>query len=274
MQQSSAFFKQIQNLQKRLPRGAKLLLIGVYAVSGLVIGAFLSQHFYPLFGWIIGVIAGLLIGGAAQAVRGTVVFFPLLNPDRPSLSATTSYITAVAFGGLSIYEVWELVSSVGLHPSVQISVSVLMFSGVLIELFIIREVHQGVILAFFNDKEKVQRMMAARVAQMNYKQLLQQMKDEEYTGAFQPPTPPQSQAAYSGPIVKALGKAFELSEAQMTEIAKAHNEGEGDTEILNMIDAYSTINKSKVTNSRVKNEPPLELDLNTHSKNGHGDGHY
>lgn len=184
--QNTHFLRAIARLRKHLPAIAFSLLTVTYAIAALVGGLLLSQHlgqFGPL-----GVALAYGIGVAIQAVRGTIVFFGQLNPDRPTLSSWAGKTTAIILGGLSIIEVYKLSGSLGIDEAVVISLGLLMAAGVVIELFILHEVQTASNLEFFSDATKRKNLIEAMKAKKDFEVFLSQL--DEIEGKPSAPTLP------------------------------------------------------------------------------------
>lgn len=157
-----------------LPVLSTVLLIGVYAVSAIAGGMFLSQLMLSIAG---GSILAYAIGIAIQATRATLVFFPQLNPTRPSFGITGEVI-AVVMGIISIAEILSLVAAAGLAQPVAISLSILMLAGVGVELFLLREIKFATEIELFGNTDHWNGLKDFYKARKEFKQHLDQLRDE------------------------------------------------------------------------------------------------
>lgn len=131
------FKRLVEVIRNTMPLLAVGLLIGVYVISAIAAGKFLASP--TLLGKLPnGIILAYAVGGAIQATRATLVFFNQLNPVRPVFNYAGESI-AVGMGLLSIYEICALTTASGMGGAVAVSLSILMGSGILIELFLLRE---------------------------------------------------------------------------------------------------------------------------------------
>ena len=258
MEQNSAFFDKIATLRQRLPDWMEYTLLGVYIVSAGVGALFLSKLLYGEFQeW--GTAFAILIAIATQIVRLIVVFFDQLNPQRPALDMKRSYLAAVGLGGVSVYEAIELVGSLHLHNAVTISIAGLMVVGIVIELYVLRELQHATNYHFFSNPQATQELIAFHQQQAAYQQLMKQLKSQIATGKFNgtiaAPTPPQQQAPQPTSTINwtpdemlAIAAAYQLNKDQLLEIQLAKKNGEPEGEILKLIDGYSTLNLYNVQN--------------------------
>lgn len=255
MEQNSAFFDKISTLRERLPDWMEWTLVGVYVISWIVGGLFLFPHFSKVFTVVAAVSASVMVPLAFQIVRLIVVFFDQLNPERPSLDLTKSYVASIVLGGWAVFEVVELVGSLDLHHAVKISLVGLMASGIIIELYILRELQHASNFHFFNNPENYQKLLQYHHAQATYKQNLKRLRKDVAKGTFSgnmpvliPSTPPSptrktSEATFSNAVLRAIAAAYKINEAQTEEIQKAIVAQEPEAEIIKMIEAYSDINR-------------------------------
>ena len=131
------FKRLVEVIRNTMPLLAVGLLVGVYVISAIAAGKFLASP--TLLGKLPnGIILAYAVGGAIQATRATLVFFNQLNPVRPVFNYAGESI-AVGMGLLSIYEICALTTASGMGGAVAVSLSILMGSGILIELFLLRE---------------------------------------------------------------------------------------------------------------------------------------
>lgn len=170
------FQRMIKHIRKALPYLATFLLIGVYVVSAAAGGVFLSQLMNTVPG---GITLAYAIGVAIQATRATLVFFPQLNPTRPSFSLAGEVI-AVSMGVISITEIIFLVIENGLAAPVAGSLSVLMLAGVGVELFLLREIKFATEIELFGDESHWNNLQSFYQARKEFKVRLDQLKDIEF----------------------------------------------------------------------------------------------
>ena len=135
--QNMEFKRLVEVIRNTMPLLAVGLLVGVYVISAIAAGKFLASP--TLLGKLPnGIVLAYAVGGAIQATRATLVFFNQLNPVRPVFNYAGESI-AVGMGLLSIYEICALTTASGMGGAVAVSLSILMGSGILIELFLLRE---------------------------------------------------------------------------------------------------------------------------------------
>lgn len=154
MQLNKNFQQSIKTLRRFMPNIAWGVLIFVYAVSAAVSGIFLGDLMTGVYA---GTVLGIFIGCAIQITRGTVVFFGQLNPLKPNYSYMSEAV-AVFMGALSIFEIYKLTSAVGMHYVVSISLGVLMFMGILVEIYILSQIKFITGLELMNNPQAVKQL--------------------------------------------------------------------------------------------------------------------
>lgn len=173
--QNKDFQRLIRNIRKALPWLATVLLIGVYVVSAIAGGVFLSRLMVNVAG---GITLAYCIGAAIQATRALLVFFPQLNPSRPSFSMTGEVI-AVTMGVISIAEIIGLTMASNMAAPVAASLSILMLAGVGVELFLLREIKFATEIELYNDESHWTNLQDFYKARKVFKARLEQLKDFE-----------------------------------------------------------------------------------------------
>lgn len=173
--QNKDFQRMIRAIRKALPILATVLLIGVYTVSAIAGGLFLSTLMKDLAG---GIALAYAIGAAIQATRATLVFFPQLNPSRPSFSRTGEII-AISMGVISIAEIISLTTASGMSAPVAASLSILMLAGVGVELFLLREIRFATEIELYNDAGHWNNLQEFYKARKTFKARLDALQDFE-----------------------------------------------------------------------------------------------
>jgi len=175
---NKSFQRAIGTIRKIMPFLAFGLLIVVYVVSAIAGGMFLAKLMKSLSG---GIILAYSIGAAIQATRGTLVFFPQLNPTRPNLSYWGEGI-AVTMGLLSIIEILFLVKAAGLATPVAVSLSILMAAGIGIELFLLKEIRFVTEIELFSDKQHWKKLQDFYRARRDFQNFMDNLEDEDEQG--------------------------------------------------------------------------------------------
>jgi len=172
--QNANFLSTLRGLRRILPTLSWLLLGVVYVVSGWAGGSF-------LVGLMGGSVIAYGISFAIQATRATIVFFPQMNPDRPSFG-WTGEIAALFFGALSIYEMYSLTSSAGLSMAVFVSVAVLMVAGIVIEVMMLREVKDATEKELIGSPETLDKLSKHYVERARLRAMLEAIEEESASG--------------------------------------------------------------------------------------------
>lgn len=233
-QANKSFLRIIKVVRKILPGLAIFLLISVYAVSGIASGMFLSTLMESLGNG--GVVLAFSIGGAIQATRGTLVFFPQLNPSRPNFSYAGEVI-AIIMGIISIGEILALVSEAHLPSPVGVSLSILMLAGVGVEIFLLREIRFTTEIALFGDKKHWENLQAYYKARKQFKDNLDRLQDEDEVKVVpiaKPEPKEEATAVFTTNILNAIG-ANNLSAQDMEVIKGLIKRGETEANLISMI---------------------------------------
>lgn len=172
--QNSNFLTTMRQLRRILPLLGWILLVIVYIVSGMTGGLFLAK----LMG---NALLAYCISLAIQATRCVIVFFPQMNPNRPSLGYAGE-IAALFFGLLSIYEMYSLTTSSSQNLAVFVSVAVLMFAGIVIEVMMLREVRYATESELLNNPEEVQRIATLQINRARLMAQMEAIADEAASG--------------------------------------------------------------------------------------------
>ena len=181
----------VTKLRKMMPAMATVILALVYIVSAGASGIFLKNLMAEIA---YGGFLAVAIGVAIQFARGTLVFFPQLNPSRPSFSYTGEWI-AVGMGIVSIAEIVALVQAANLAMPVAISLSVLMGMGVLVEIFLLREIRFSTESELMSNEAGVEDLRKFYEDRVKLKMFLDELSDIEARGSEQRPTTTRKQAS-------------------------------------------------------------------------------
>ena len=105
------FHRTVKKFRAVMPAMAVSLLAVVYLIAAIAEGLFLGELLEQTP---FGIYLAFGISIAIQATRGLLVFFPQLNPNRPSFG-NQGEIIAVVMGLIAIGSVWGVVGAIGLH---------------------------------------------------------------------------------------------------------------------------------------------------------------
>ena len=145
-----SFQRTVKQVRKIMPVLAVILLIGVYTVSAITEGVFLASLMADVSG---GAWLAFAIATAIQATRALLVFFPQLNPNRPTFGHSGEII-AIIMGMVAIGSILGLVNEMQLPTPVAVSLSVLMVAGVGVEVFFLKEIRYATELEIYADKSQ------------------------------------------------------------------------------------------------------------------------
>ncbi|MFM9952375.1 MAG: hypothetical protein ACKV1O_30880 [Saprospiraceae bacterium] len=181
--QNSQFISIIKSIRAIMPKLGVLMVIIVYLVSAYAGGSLLTTL-------IKSSALGFLIAFAIQCTRAVIVFFSQMNPDRP-VFGQISEICAVTFGLISIYEMHSLTANY--DPAVFVSLAILMVAGIIIEIFLLKEVKWATEQELINNPALLEQIQNNAVARVNLKNHLAAIKEAEASGTIatmlQSPTP-------------------------------------------------------------------------------------
>lgn len=143
-----------RNFSKALPFLAILVLFANYFGAGLATFLFLKMELTPVIGAIAaGSLAGM-VGGGVQGLRGVIVYFDLMTPNRLSFNRLPELI-ALLFTVFTIIEMKLLVDAVGLNLAVYISLCGLQVAGLVAEIFLLRQFRYHINYQLSMDNKKV-----------------------------------------------------------------------------------------------------------------------
>lgn len=235
--QNSNFVSIIKNIRAIMPGLGVLMVIIVYLVSAYAGGSLLTTL-------IKSSTLGFLIAFGIQCTRAVIVFFSQMNPDRP-VFGQISEVCAVTFGIISIYEMHSLTANY--DPAVFVSLAILMVAGIVIEIFLLKEVKWATEQELINNPALLEQIRNNALARVDLKNHLAAIREAEASGSIptlqQAPPPPPQEKPISQDDLKAMIAGI------VTEAMKANTPaGKTSPDVLEA----------------------LELNLNGHSGNGNG----
>lgn len=259
-----------------MPALAISLLILVYVVAAIAEGKFLA-HLAGNFA--IGAWLWYSVSAVIQATRALLVYFPLLNPNRPTFGYQGEVI-AIIMGLIAIGSIWGAVDAVGLPHPVAISLSILMAAGIGVEVYLLREIKFSTEQEMFANREYWEELAQFARAKRELQLFLDGIKDYEPdasqliaarsvspTPAAQPPAAPDQPSArqpeerqryprmFSERIMNAIGAADNLTEQQMQRIRQWIDEGLSDSDIVGFIHGMSEKNQQRRAERAAHNVP-------------------
>lgn len=254
MTTNRSFQTMITGLRRAMPWIAACMLIAVYIVSAVAQGMLLQTLMQSLA---IGSIMAYCISFAIQLTRATLVFFPQLNPNRPSFSYAGETI-AIIMGIVAIGEIIGLVFASTLALPVAISLAVLMAMGIAVEIYLLKEVRHSTEAELMNNPAAVQNVYDFHRNRAELKAKLEEIQDYAARGQMLPSPSPSSANNSNGIEAKQMAP-FTFKDEQ------------GNTHFI----PDSLLNSLGISNGNEKPKIELapELVLNGTSKNGNGAHH-
>lgn len=267
------FHRTVKRFRAVMPAMAVILLAVVYLIAAIAEGLFLGELLEKTS---FGVYLAFGISIAIQATRGLLVFFPQLNPNRPSFGNQGEAIAAV-MGLIAIGSIWGVVNAIGLHHAVGISLSILMLAGVGVEIYFLKEIKYATETELAGDKEYWQEMKNFAYARREFQQFMSALEDyepdpQQLLQAFNASSPalPQpannqhasAKRAFTPKVFNAIGEAYQLTKDQMEQIRAAIDSQADENQLLLMIDIFSKENRD----AQMQQSPPLHVGLNGNGK--------
>jgi len=244
------------------------LLVLVYIVAAIAEGRFLA---YLAVDFAMGAWLWYAISGVIQATRALLVYFPMLNPSRPSFGYQGEAI-AVIMGLIAIGSVWGSVSAIGLPTTVAISLSILMAAGIGVEIFLLREIKFSTEQELFSNKEYWDELAQFTRSKRELKVFMDNIQDynpdlDSLMPARRPsPTPlpaPESTRSFSNKLLNVIGNAYKLTDEQMNKIREQIDQKADESHIILLVDMFSHKNKEE---EKKHSGAPLSVDLNGNMK--------
>jgi hypothetical protein len=209
--QNNQFLASIKSLRRTLPTLGWGMLALVYGVSAIAGGAFLANLMDNQA-------LAYAIAICIQATRAVIVFFPQMNPSRPAFG-WGGELAAILFGGLSIYEMYSLITG-NYNEAVFISVAVLMFAGIIIEVLMLKEVKFATEQELLSDPKQYAAIRKLYIDRYRLQEELARIREGEgeeeapvvVQAAEAAPVPPVSPVAPVPPVSPA-NQAFDVSAA-------------------------------------------------------------
>lgn len=254
---NKSFQRTVKSIRKVMPILAITLLILVYIVSAIAEGRFLSHLMADFAG---GAWLAYSISSVIQATRALLVYFPMLNPNRPTFGYQGEAIACI-MGLIAIGSIWGAVGAVGLPHPVAISLSILMAAGIGVEVYLLREIKFSTEQELFSNREYWNELAQFAQAKQELKLFLDQIQDydpdlSQLMPAARPapslPKPQQPESdtvtrVFSEKVMNAIGEADNLTMEQMQQIRKWLDEGMKDSELISAIAAMSEKNQQRRT---------------------------
>lgn len=266
-----SFQRTVKQVRKIMPVLAVILLIGVYAVSAITEGVFLSSLMADVSG---GAWLSFAIATAIQATRALLVFFPQLNPNRPTFGHSGEII-AIIMGLVAIGSILGLVDAMELPTPVAVSLSVLMLAGIGVEIFFLKEIRYATELEIYADKEHWSELQNYHQAREEFKAFLDGLKDYDPTKKALPePEVKQEPAATTPPAEKETGtipaivmEAIAAYQIKPEDLKKVLAMVEAGMEHYIILTAIKQLAKEKKLQAEEKDVATTPLDF---SANGNG----
>lgn len=176
---NKSFQRTVKRVRQVMPYLAVSLLFVVYAVSAITEGVFLSALMENVKA---GAWLSYSIAVAIQATRALLVFFPQLNPNRPTFGYQGEAI-AIVMGLLAIGSILGLVNAMGLQTPVAVSLSILMLAGIGVEVFFLKEIRYATELELYANREHWQNLLDYHEAKEEFRNFLDALKDRQFENA-------------------------------------------------------------------------------------------
>lgn len=220
--QNANFQNSMRQMRRSLPFLGWGMLVVVYIASAAAGGSFLAKLMQG------STFLAYLISAAIQATRAVIVFFPQMNPMRPTFGHVGE-LAAISFGCLSIYEMYGLTQGAGLSTAVFVSVAVLMVAGIIIEIMMLKEVKYSTEVELINSPESMEQINKHLQGVARIKAQLEAMREAAAQGTYvlptvptpPPPTAPTDPADTPTDLTEYQLRIAEL-EAQLQTYATAH----------------------------------------------------
>lgn len=157
---------------RNIPFLAILVILGNYIIMGWATSALLISLLKDIdTGWYIAWGVGIF----ASLGRGSLVFLPNFDPDRPDFSIRGE-VSAVAFTALFLYECFHLVIENGLSPVISISFSILAVMGAVLEILTVGNIKRKHNSSIASDPAKVKAYINSLATSANMEALEDQAR--------------------------------------------------------------------------------------------------
>ncbi len=149
------------------------LLTTNYVVSAIVQG-FLLTLLAPSLPFYISYAIGFCI----QLTRGTLVFFPVMDKERP-ITGFSGEIVAAIMCAVSVYEIIHINGHTDVSTALSLTLSVLMVMGFMIEFYLLKIIKASLIHDFFRNAKNAQSVMQSSTNRANYKVFIARLQEQE-----------------------------------------------------------------------------------------------
>lgn len=168
----TSFERFVSGTISNVPFLAIIVIAGNYIMMGWATSALL-QHL--LSGVITGGAIGIGVGLFASLGRGSLVFLPNFDPDKPDFSSRGER-AAIIFTALFLYEITHLVLANGLNEIVAISFGILAIMGCTLEILAVGNIKRKHNADIAGDPERVKNYVQSMASIANMEALEDQVQ--------------------------------------------------------------------------------------------------
>jgi hypothetical protein len=167
--QNPEFARILRAVKKSLPMIAVIFTLGIYFISALAEGGFLNILIGKkvLFGVMLsyGISFGIQIG------RMLLVYLPIMNAVTPRFNLVGE-ITGILLGAFAMASIWNLIKEIGFSDAVAITLCLLIVLGVVIEIYILREMKKQIKVNMLTDDAYMQDLVHFYTREKQMEQML------------------------------------------------------------------------------------------------------
>lgn len=147
-----------RGFSKLLPYLAILVLVANYGGAGFATYLFLQMELAPAIGLTTAAVLAAMVGAGVQGLRGVIVYFDLMTPNRLSFNRLPEVI-ALIFTLFTIFEIKLLTEAVNLSSAVFVSLTGLQAAGLVAEVFLLRQFRHHINYELSRNPAKVREIV-------------------------------------------------------------------------------------------------------------------
>lgn len=159
----------VRMLKRLLPVLAVFFTLGVYAISAIAEGGFLNILIGKkvLFGLMLsyGISFGIQIG------RMLLVYLPIMNAVTPRFNVVGEF-TGILLGAFAMASIWNLIKETGMSEALAVTLCLLIVVGVVIEIYLLREMKKQIKVSMLTDTNYMQDLAAYFVREKEMEKML------------------------------------------------------------------------------------------------------
>lgn len=149
-------------------------LLGTNYIVSAIVQGFLLTLLAPTLPFYISYAIGFCI----QLTRGTLVFFPVMDKERP-ITGVSGEVVAAVMCIASVYEIIHINGHTSVSTALSLTLSLLMIMGFMIEFYLLKIIKASMINEFFKTPKSAKAIMQSSANKANYRVFMARLREQE-----------------------------------------------------------------------------------------------